>query len=450
MSRKRGTKRLASVLLFVMIAFVFVGPAYAYEPIGGDNVLIERGETIDDNVYALANTFTLRGVIKGDLIAIGREIIIAEGGVVEGDLVVMGQSIVVKGSVRGDMRVGATVVNVDENAAIGGELVGVSYSLEISPNSSVGGDLVFFGRQLWQSGDIAGDALISVTAFRLDGNISGNVNANLGDTQDAPPIDPMQFMPGMPAIPRVQPGLTFNEDAQIGGDLTYTSSQTSEIPGGSVGGRIRRIEPVLAEVEEEIPAPTAGELFLGWLLSLARRLASLLVVGFLLARLFPHFLYSSAGVLRATPLPSMSWGLMVFFAYFALLVVIILATVLFAVIFSILTLNKLTLVTIWGGLVTVGGYLLAFRMVTYYLVYILVGILIGQLFFERVNAKVADNHFWQMTVGLLILSILAATPYFGFMINLVVLFLGLGALWLQGRTWYHERSKNGIPKEIDV
>jgi len=254
----------------------------------------------------------------------------------------------------------------------------------------------------------------------------------------------------MPTVPNIRPGLTFNEGAHIGGDLTYTSSQPAEIPSGVVGGRSRRIEPVLAEIEEEIPEPTPGEMFLGWLLSLARRLVSLLVVGLVFVLLFPRFIGSSVNELRANPLSSLTWGLMVFFGYFALMVVIVLAAILMAVVFSILTLNQLTLLTVWSGLVSLGGYLFAFRLVASYLVYILVGVLIGQQILKRVNAKLAENRFWPMVLGLLVLAILAATPYIGFMLNLVVLFLGLGALWLQGRAWYQVRFKNGVRAVVEI
>ena len=72
-------------------------------------------------------------------------------------------------------------------------------------------------------GDVGEDVWIGVNSLRVNGRIGGNVTAEVGGEDSAPPVDPYQFMPGAPAMPVVPSGLTVDDAAEIGGDFTYRS-----------------------------------------------------------------------------------------------------------------------------------------------------------------------------------------------------------------------------------
>jgi hypothetical protein len=97
------------------------------------------------------------------------------------------------------------------------------------PESQVGcaGDLLFFGYQALLAGSIGGDVTVAGFGLDIQGRIDGNVKAEVGPADQVPLFSPMQFVPGMSAVPAVEGGLTIGEGAEIGGDLECASIWTA-------------------------------------------------------------------------------------------------------------------------------------------------------------------------------------------------------------------------------
>jgi cytoskeletal protein CcmA (bactofilin family) len=439
MQTKSRIQWLFVPVLIIIFALCLTRPVKAYEPRGGDIVIIEASEVIEDDVYVGAGSFTLRGTIIGDLIVFGSEINITSSGLIEGDLIALGQAVVIKGRVSDDVRVGGAAVTIESGAHIGGDLIAAGYSLDIEPDSTIDGELIFAGGQTRISGEIGGDTLVRSNAFQLEGTIYGDVNVHTGEVEDAPPfiVNPVQFIPGMPPVPNIRPGLQIDESAHIDGSLDYVARSDAEIPNDVVTGAIHRTEPKLpeSEIEPETP-PTPTEMVLSWLLGLARRVISLMLVGLLLLWLVPEFLEANVSTLRRQPMTSLLWGAAVFFFFIVGLVAVIFLTALLVTIFSAATLHQLTLTTIFTGVTTLLGSLLVFRLVIYYLAYIVVGLLIGGFVIDLSNGKSRYKTLLTLIIGVFLLSILSVIPYVGFLVNMFVLFLGLGVLWLMAKDKY--------------
>ena len=83
MNHMKLNKKLGLVLLMSLLLFVFVPLTKAFDGIDGENVTIEAGEVVEDDLYVGANKFVLNGTIKGELIVASAETVI--NGTVEGD-----------------------------------------------------------------------------------------------------------------------------------------------------------------------------------------------------------------------------------------------------------------------------------------------------------------------------------------------------------------------------
>jgi cytoskeletal protein CcmA (bactofilin family) len=416
-------RRIISLAVLVLLALATFRSVNAFDGRTGDIVTIPAGEVIEDDLYITAGTFVLGGTVKGDLIVLGGEITIEPGGVVEQDLMAAGQTVTISGQVMDDARIAGAALVVDENAQIGGDLLGSGYSLETRQGSTVGGDLIFAGGQALLAGTVDQDVYAAVGGLELRGTVQGNVNASVGSPGQNPVFPPTVFMPGMPEIPSVPSGLRVAEGAQIGGNLEYTTQADAAIPAGAVAGQVVRQEPA---VQEEQPR----NVVLDWFLDNLRNLASLLVVGLLLAWLAPGFIARTSAALREQPLPSLLWGIVSFFAVFFALFVLAVIVVILAIFFGFITLGSLVGTIIGLGLLAAFALILGFIIAVSYLSKIVVSYLGGRLILTRLSPQLADSRVWPMILGIVLFAILAAIPILGWLVSLVVVLLGLGALWL--------------------
>jgi len=253
-------------------------------------------------------------------------------------------------------------------------------------------------------------------------------------------------MPNVPAMPSVPLGLTVDEGARIGGKLDYTSASEWSIPAGVVAGAITRYEPEI-EVEEEVvvsPARRAAD----WFLRHLRRLITLLLVGLLIVWVVPGWAEKATGALRARPLPSLGWGVVSIAAFAFALLVLLIATILIAVIFGVITLGGLAGTTAWTGILIMALLVFFFSIAVTYVTKVLVSFLGGRLILARLKPDWAEGRIWPLVVGVVLFIIITAIPILGWLVNLVVVLLGLGALWLLGRDAY--RQRRAVPVETEA
>jgi cytoskeletal protein CcmA (bactofilin family) len=424
---KNFTHILVSAILLAVLVLGIVTPVAAFDGRGGDTIIIGKDEVVNDDLYVGAKNFTLDGTVKGDVIVTGETMTI--NGTVEGDVMAAGQTVIINGTVTGSVRMAGAVLFIGENAKIGGDVVGAGASLETRKGSSVGQDAVIFGGQALLAGDITRNVKVSTGGTEIRGKIDGNVEAEVGEADHSGP-GPMMYLPQSSVpVPDVKGGLTIDPAAKIGGKLTYTSAKELSVPGGVVAGAVTRIEPVVKQVVQ----PSASELLMAGVLNTVRKIVTLILLGLLLGWLFPTFIALSAKHLRTAPLPSFGWGIVANAAFFFALLILIIATVIGALIFGALTLSGLSVTVAFLGLLGIFVLVFGFTLAMAYVAQIIVSVLGGKLILEKVKPEWAEHKVWPLVLGVVLFALLTSIPVLGALVGLVVVLMGLGALWIFGR-----------------
>jgi len=424
----RAIRRGLGLLLLATLLLAALAPAvWAFDSRSGDTVVIGADEVVNDDLYVIADTFTLDGTVKGDVVVMGSTITI--NGVVEGDLMGGGQSIIINGLVQDDARVGGAAITLGAKGQVGDDLVGGGWSLETQPGSTVGGDLVFAGQQALLAGSVTGNVDAAVNSLMLTGTVGGNVDAVVGPS-DRPSFSPFMFMPNAPSVPSVPAGLTV-EGAEIGGTLKYTSPQEYQVPD-SVKSEYSP-PPVQPGAEAAKPARSP---ILGWLLGFVRGFAALLLAGLLLVWLAPRFTNGLVQALAAKPLPSLGWGFVMLIGFFVLVPLVLAVIIALAVLFGFLTLGSLTTLAILLGLLLLLALVVAFVLVVSWLSRIVVSIWLGRLILQRIKPDWANHRIWPLLIGLIIIVLLSTVPILGGLVGLLISLWGLGAVWL----WWRART----------
>ena len=427
--KKRLVFRLLLVLGLVILMLLALAPVTsAFESRDGDEVIIRDDEVIQDDLYVNASTFVLDGTVKGDLFFVGQDITV--NGTVEGDLMAAGQSVTINGSVRDDVRIAGGVLTLGSSAEIGDDTLAVGGSLEAREESNVQGSLLFAGYQALLAGSVAEDVTASGNGLEVRGRIGGDLRADVGSSEDAPPFNPMQFIPDMPSMPQVPAGLTIDQRAEIEGDVEYTAPEEAAIPAGAAKGRVQHTREI---VEAARPEVTPAQKVARWFLRNLRRLVALVVVGLLLAWLAPAWIKRPAGALEAKPWPSLGLGAATLFGFPVAMLVLIGVIVLLAILLGILTLGNLVGSVVWLGIAIVVALAVLFGLLVTYFAKIVVGYWGGRLVLKSINPKWAVNPIWSVLLGVLFVAILMAIPLFGWLFGWIITLFGLGTLWLLSR-----------------
>jgi hypothetical protein len=433
---KLSKKLFVIPILIFLLALTFAAPARAFDGRGGDKVVIQAGEVVDDDLYIGASEVVIDGTVNGDVVAFAETVTV--NGVINGDLIAAGQTIVVNGEVSDDARIAGSVLFIGGEASIGSDLVAAGYSVETRQGSVVGQDVVVAAGQILLAGETARNAQVAGGAFTLRGSVGGDVSAEVGEAEGGAPMSfPMQSTVPVPVI---NPGLTIDPDAHIGGDLQYTQTKDLTFPSGIVAGKIRRIAPQ-EDPTVTTPAPTPSEQVGKWALGMMRIMVTLILIGLFLGWLFPNFIGAANGMLQSKPLPSLGWGVVAYAVFFFALLLVILAMVVGGIIFGALTLGGLSGTVIWLGLLAIFGSIVLFVLATSYVTKVLVGTVVGKWILQRTSPSIAEHKVWPMVIGIIVVVFviellrfpLAPLGFFGWLLNFAVILLGLGALWLWGR-----------------
>ena len=442
------SRRLAAVLLMALLFFGLASSAQAFTPLSGEQVIIEEGEVIEDDLYVSANTFTLKGVVKGDLIVIASVVTIAPTGVVEGDLMAAGQGVSVDGRVLDDVRIAGAMLMLGQNAVVGGDVLAAGYSLDFQSGSQVQGDVVIAGNQASVASQVAGDLIAAVQGLRLDGAVSGNAKVTVGASEDVPPFNPFMFMPPVPGLPQavtIPGGLTFGPNGSVGGNLTYVAPSKIEIPAEVVTGEVAYNAPPPEEAEEVVPPPTEAEIFLKWFIRLVRTLVTLLLVGLLIDFTVPGLLRQSVVSLNSRLWLSLLWGVIGVAGFVFCLFLIGFVMILLMIILGILTLGDLVGTTLMTGLWLGYTLILGYKLLTAYVAKIVVSACLGMWILNKIKSPAVEHRVWPTVLGVVILAFLWSIPVLGWLVNLAVILFGLGAVLLLARDWYKDRSLTKPP-----
>jgi len=445
-------KITATVFITFLLLAAFVTPALAIG-VKGDNVLVISSD-VDDDLYAVARYFTLSATVHGDLIVLAQTITIQPGSVVEGDLMAAGQDIIIQGEVKGDVRIAGGVLMVSSTGKVDEDLVAAGYSLELEPGSqvgqpdgTVGGDVAFAGSQASFSGSIARDIDMVGEGLELNGAVGGNMKVYVG-RQKAERF-PLDTIPGLNEAQAIPGGLTFGSLAKIGGTLNYTSPEEVSVPTSAiVHEKVTFHQQDFYWERYQTPRHvTALDRAVSRALNQFRWFLSLLLVGLLLAWVAPDLTRRSAEHLQAKPLYSMGWGFVSIFALLFGVLSLIVVIGMLGVLLGIIHLTGLLALDIALGFMAMLALVMVYVIAAVLVSKVVVSFLGGQLILKRIKPEWARSRIWPLLLGLVIFAILTAIPlYIGQFINVVIVLLGLGALWMAGSEWI--RRKPGKQEEV--
>lgn len=434
MFRHSLPKSLLLLAVTLLLTLSAVTPAAAAETRQGDHIVIAAGEVVADDLYVMADTFTLDGTVEGDLIVFASLITI--NGTVEGDLMAAAQTIVVNGHIADDARLAGAVIFLGPEARLDGDLMSGCSSLETRPGSVIGGDLMSGSNQALLAGEVGGDAVIGANGLEVRGAIGGDLTAEVGEASGE-----YGYFPPMPnlsvTIPAIRPGLTLDPEARIAGDLTYSQSADLAIPAGVVAGAVTRRAPAIEQPQgERFPIetrqPTTAEKIGDWFLGLLHRSVTLILVGLLLAWAAPRLVPGLGRKIESRPLHSLGWGVVAWAAFWFALLVVLFAALFLTFFFAALTLGGLAAAAAILGLLLLIELVVAFVLVTSWLTFIVIGTLIGRLILNAIRPGLGEHRIWPLLLGVLLIAIVTEAPFIGGLIGLLVVLFGLGALWLQG------------------
>jgi len=409
-------KFLLSAIVLISLVFLPLQAASAQSPVFGNNV--PAGQVVEDSLLLYGPQVSIDGVVDGDVLAIGQDVTV--NGEVKGSLLTVGSKVLINGKVDGN-------------------IYSAAGSIEMGPTSVTHWSLYFVGGFLTldQGSQVERDIYTMSLGARMLGTVGRNTRAFIGlseilrlllvDTgllqnlqnrfQSAPAPAPA---PTPTALVISSPTVKEVELASIA-PLSLLKSQTNTILTSGIAIRAVRLQQ--PTVSGGIDASGLGN----WLYNRFLDLLPLLIIGLILAWLFPRFLKGSAKNLRASPLADVGLGLLAYIVGYgatALLLVLILAIGVFFVAIRFWGLAWLT----WGvGLSSLGLAFWVFTLAVGYLSKIVVSFYVGDLILGRM-ADTIWRRLGAVVVGLLIFVLLIAIPVLGYVITFLVILFGLGAI----------------------
>ncbi len=363
---------LPMMLGTLILAFIAAPPAKAIEIKSGESVSIEANEVIDDTFVAFGRTVRIDGVVTGDLIAFAESIDIQ--GSVHGDAFFLGQNIEIEGKVEGGVGAFGEVIRLGNT--VGQSVYGFGKSILTRRDAAIEGDLFAFGDQINVGGSIGRN--VAVFGNRL--TVSGKV------------LRDVTFSGRIAAI---------QSSASIGGNLDVNLSSEEDLlldSASSVAGTTSI--GVRDERQEE-----SGSFWSFWsLLFSVLWLAAAFISGMLVFWALPAFRRQPLEDFRSI-LVSAGTG-----------VVILIALPVAAAVFAV------TLIGLPVGLVT-----LVLLAVGLYLSKIIVAHFLGTALLRSKRQDMRSVAL-ALSVGLVLVLVAVSLPYVGWVINGLLVILGLGAI----------------------
>lgn len=395
----RPVRLLVVVALLLFTLFSLTGTARAQTLVQGDSV--PAGTTVESDALLSGDEVSIDGRVIGDALVIGSSVEI--NGEVDGSLIAVGESVVINGEVGGNVySLAVSPLALGPEASIGRTLYFIGGRLVTDPESQIGRDLV----------------AVALGA-QIGGGVGRDVNAVIGLVQI---LD--RLFRAADAVPGE---LLSSAEAGGGGAQELAQSEGVGPPSARRSSMTRRLAPGGALQER---AESQTETFGDWSVSRLGELASYLIVGGLAAWLLPVPFSGWAEKLRSRPLASGGLGIVAYISGFFGAFVIALLIVATGFVLRFLTLRALAL-TFWA--IGFSGLGLAFSIFILFVLFmskVVVSYLVGYQILKRIFPRAAGRKFWPLLLGLIIYVLLRSIPIAGWILSVIVTFLGLGAVWL--------------------
>ena len=376
-------------IVTVLWVSAFALPAMAFVPHTGQTVIVS--EPLKDDLYLAGGTVTATASIDGDVVAAGGTVDLT--GDVSGSVLAVGGTVTAGGTIGRTLRAAGGVVTVDSRIKSDAVLAGGT--VRVDSAARVGRDLVVGGGSVNISGTVARNAVIGGGDVVIGGAIDGDAEIQASR-------------------------IVLLRTARIRGALRYSADQPIEVQAGaSIAGGTTQM-PAPSRPRQAVGAPFSTYL---WLWRGVAELIALLAIGFVTFAVAPRGAFPVVREVGERFGRSLLTG-------FVLLVTVPTAAV-------------LLVFTVVGIPLSAIGMLL--YVATLYPGSVFVAARLGDrvLRWMRRRGGEAPSIYWSVAVGAVVLAVLFAVPFAGWVIRLVAVLAGFGALW--ATVWRAVAARSSTP-----
>lgn len=363
-------KLFAKLSLLIVVFALSATTASGAEFKMGENVFIGNA-TVGDN-YLLGGNVTVNSDVNGDLFVAGGNVTIY--GNITQDAVVAGGKVNIMGNVNGDLRV------------IGGQ---------VAVYGAVAEDLIISGGQvdIGKNAVVRGDVFAGTGVLSIDGTVNGDIHGMLGTLLLTGAV-------GGNIVINVQDEISMADSASVGGSLSYTSIVASEIPAGVVKGAVSFNKFQTENAKES--------LFYLYLAEKVWSFAGILVLALIISFLAPNLLKRAPAVTRENVLKAFGIGLLTLICAFV---------------------GSLILFTTLVG-IPLAMIALIWLFIALYMSKIIAALFLASYVFKMNKVPTSMKLFGILALGLLAYYLIGMVPVVGWIVNFILVLIGLGTIVL--------------------
>lgn len=411
--------RLTSLLLLSsMLMLLFAVSGNAIDFISEDNINISNIHEIEGDLYVWGNNVTIDGEVNGDMTGGGFQVV--TNGEITNSANIFANDYTHNGYINGSMRLFAYSADIDGN--IGRSLLAACNTLKIGKEAVIEDDSYLSGGVINFDGTINNNLTIACGTVYLTGTIEGDLEIHAEKINILAP-------------------------ALIKGDFKYVSDKEANIDTES---GVTILGNLTWDLPEEDGIDTDST-FSEAVLTCSKFLAAFLF-GIIIMLLGKKYINEMVYQLQNRMAVSLAVGMLSSFIFLVSIIVLLTALILLIVSLSIVSKGGM----IGGGILFVLSSLLipisSFAMVSGGVVLyggkIVVGLLIGYLVFQKINSNTKYLSRTQLFVGLMLLYLSFSIPYLGFLIVILIMFAGAGAMVLGFKHCSGEKKISGSDSSI--
>jgi hypothetical protein len=377
-------KKLKTQLVILTVALAGLSAGYglthAAGQVAGDNVVVDQVR--DEDLLIAGRNLQLQSEVRGDVTAAGSDVTIA--GPVAGYVMVAGARVNINGPVGNDLWAAGSNVNLNasvaDNAMLAGNDVKLLPGAVVEHNAKIAGGVVSV------QGRVGRNLKLAAGEAQIASEIGGSVNAR---------AESLKLLPG----------------AVVRGDLVVYGPKEPEIsPQAQVMGRV--------EYHKQVWEKTG---IVEWLKRWIWISLATMIVGFVAIAASPLWADRVSAMITGKPWSSILAGL------------------------AGLLLAPLAIILL---LITVVGIPLAFILLALYVIALLlsgvfVAYLVGGWLLDRFN-RPQSSPYLRMAFGALAVGVCVSLPWIGWLVQLLILLIGFGALMLDRRDFALRLRAQGL------
>ena len=439
MHRSAQRRKFLLMLLVLLTLAGAVGHVEASEGLRGDRCEVDAETTVADDLYFLCRVLEVRGTVEGDLVGVASSVTIYEGATVTGDVWVGGGKLTVAGTVGDDVHFGGVSLVIEPSARFTSDrldVVALSLDAQLLAGAVLPGNLLVYGYQAQVAGTVGGDVDFVGEALTLQGVVTGQVDANVGDPRRNTDLPSLPFYD----VTFIDPGLYVDPQARILGDLHYSAATPSEVPRSAVKGRLRFEQTGGQPDITKVAQPNdAAKILREYVVSAVRDVLTLLALGAVGLRIAPGMIRRPAQHVRRRTVPTIGWGLLTFMLAIPTVITVLMLGLIVTLVLYLVKLNELTVMVGVGVLITTSALVGILSFLLLFMGRLVVSYTIGQMLSRRLlrMRDLSTYQRWLLTLSLgavaYALAIHVPVPALALVLELVTALAGVGAVIMHTR-----------------